>query len=272
MGSGTIHAQPDFSVSQNDQGGWRGSRSYYMSEATWDLDATRLQFARGTSIGTADPDAPAYYSFLTIESVTPSYEPGELVRLTVNYTGAGNFQYDSATESGINSAALPVYRLDCRLRDLSITKHPKFAALTDEQKFALTGIIEGRYQASTTYLKAQYLVGEELRDIKNASGDVIEFSGDAQTFCQKIAEGETTYLAPTVSWTESVEGNSGLNNNQLNTLGKISTPRGNPPKASGTRDWMLTDVSQQQQGDLYRTTIEWQLSEKGGHDSFLYSD
>jgi hypothetical protein len=35
---------------------------------------------------------------------------------------------------------------------------------------------------------------------------------------------------------------------------------------------MLTSASQSQAGELYRTTLEWSLSDEGKHDSFLYED
>ena len=38
-------------------------------------------------------------------------------------------------------------------------------------------------------------------------------------------------------------------------MGKIATPRGAPPEPTGTRDWMLTNVSQSQSGELYRTNL-----------------
>jgi hypothetical protein len=57
---------------------------------------------------------------------------------------------------------------------------------------------------------------------------------------------------------------------QLNKLGRISTPRGGPPTPTGSRNWMLTGASQEQRGDLYQTQLEWSLSEREGHDSFLY--
>jgi hypothetical protein len=33
---------------------------------------------------------------------------------------------------------------------------------------------------------------------------------------------------------------------------------------------MLTGAFQEQRGELYTTDLEWTLSEKGGHDEFLY--
>jgi hypothetical protein len=35
---------------------------------------------------------------------------------------------------------------------------------------------------------------------------------------------------------------------------------------------MLTSAFQEQRGDLFTTDLEWTLSEKGGHDAFLYEE
>jgi hypothetical protein len=61
---------------------------------------------------------------------------------------------------------------------------------------------------------------------------------------------------------------------QLNLLGKVSTPRGGPPTATGSRNWMLTGAGQEQKGTIdgaiYQTTIEWSLSDRDGWNDFLY--
>ena len=95
---------------------------------------------------------------------------------------------------------------------------------------------------------------------------------DALEFAKVIARGETTYLRPVITWTESTQGSDGLTPAQLNKLGKIATVRGDPPQPADTRDWMLTSAFQEQSGELITTDLEWTLSEKGGHDDFLYDE
>ncbi len=95
-------------------------------------------------------------------------------------------------------------------------------------------------------------------------------AADAKAFAARIQQGQTTYQKSVYTWQESTEGEDQLIAAQLNKLGLIATPRGTPPTPTGTRDWMLTGVSQSQTGELYRTNLEWTLSEEGGHDDFLY--
>jgi hypothetical protein len=95
-------------------------------------------------------------------------------------------------------------------------------------------------------------------------------SADAIAFATRIQQGQTTYQKSSYTWTESTEGADQLTEPQINKLGKIATPRGTPPEATSGRNWMLTNVSQSQSGELYRTNLEWTLSEEDGWDDFLY--
>jgi hypothetical protein len=96
-------------------------------------------------------------------------------------------------------------------------------------------------------------------------------AADAKSFAALIQQGQTTYERSQYTWTESTEGLGQLTAAQLNKLGLIATPRGTPPEAGGTRNWKLTSATQSQQGELYKTTLEWQLSDEGGFNSFLYA-
>jgi hypothetical protein len=153
--------------------------------------------------------------------------------------------------------------------------HPKWSPLSAEQKTALGHLITGTLvfdegQGKICSINAEAGSTEDFFDPFLPYDTII--TGDALEFAKVIARGETTYLRPVITWTESAQGTDGLTNAQLNKLGNISTPRGDPPEAAGTRDWMLTSAFQEQSGELFTTDPEWTLSEKGGHDDFLYAD
>jgi hypothetical protein len=95
-------------------------------------------------------------------------------------------------------------------------------------------------------------------------------SADANAFAVRIQQGQSTYEKATFTWAETTEGLDQLTPAQINKLGQISIPRGTPPEPAGVRDWMLTSATQSQAGELYRTALEWSLSDEGGHDDFLY--
>jgi hypothetical protein len=109
-------------------------------------------------------------------------------------------------------------------------------------------------------------------DEDKSNKDQLTAATDAVEFAIRIQQGQTTYQKSVYTWQESTEGEDQIVTQQLNNLGLIATPRGTPPTPTGLRNWMLTSVSQSQTGELYRTNIEWTLSDEGGHDDFLYED
>lgn len=270
LASGDVIPQPDFAVTRNENGGFEASRSYYMLKSTWDTTTLKNRFAVGAAITDADATIDDYYSFLSIRSITPQVEPGQHIKLVVNYTGHISGQFGGEGGGDLSLEALPTYRMEGRLRDLPFSNHPKWVALDDTQKFGLGGLIDGKFETTESGLFLYVRSGDDLLVVKNSLGEAIEFTGDGVEFAKRIAQGETTYQAPTLTWTERTQGNIGLNSAQIGKLGEISTPRGSPPTISGY-DWMLTSASQEQQGLLYQTTLEWTLSPPDGWDEFVYT-
>jgi hypothetical protein len=57
----------------------------------------------------------------------------------------------------------------------------------------------------------------------------------------------------------------------LNDVGKLKTPKGAPAVSDG-RDWRFTGLSVQENDHIFNITEEYQLSDIGGSDTFLYTD
>jgi hypothetical protein len=266
-----IYAQPGFSASRDDKGGWRGSAEFVVTTATWSQSYWRAQFSNGTSITTLDPTLDPFFSFLTVESQTVTRNEGGLVTVNVELTGSSEAQYN---EGDLSEGSLPTYRLEGRISEMSYADHPKWKALSEVEQIALGKLLSGDYlwgpdpfSDPDSPTNATYIQVGEVINILNP--DPIT-SADALEFAKRISKGDTSYMVPTITYTESTQGSDPMTAAQLNKLGKISTPRGNAPAVSGDRDWMLTSASQEQRGELYQTTIEWTLSEREGWDTFLY--
>jgi len=271
--AGDVVPQMGFSPTQNQNGGWQASRDYYMLASTWEGATVQNRFSRGTPITTADPSVSSVYGFLTIESKVASYEDSGTVRLTVNYTGSASAQFGGDGGGDLTLEALPVYRMEGRLRELPFSQHPKWKVLPDSQKYALGLLVDGhviRDSQDTSYVGI--IVDEDGLFLRTSdvNDNDIQLTGDALEFADRIGEGQSTWEAPTLTWTETTQGNQGLTPPQIGKLGEISTPRGNPPTIPGY-NWMLTGASQEQKGELYQTTLEWTLSPPDGHDAFLYT-
>jgi hypothetical protein len=266
-----IYAQPGFSASRDDKGGWRGSAEFVVTAATWSQSYWRAQFSNGTSITTLDPTLDPFFSFLTVESQTVTRNEGGLVTVVVELTGSSEAQYN---EGDLSEGSLPTYRLEGRISEMPIAEHPKWKNLTSDEKWALGNFISGDFVAASDFSSVgtheEYDYRLTYYPAIDNNGSPITFSADAVEFIKIIAGGDTSYMVPTITYTESTQGSDPMTAAQLNKLGKISTPRGNAPAVSGDRDWMLTSASQEQRGELYQTTIEWTLSEREGWDTFLY--
>lgn len=262
FGIGEISPQPGFNARQSEQGGWVASHEFAIRAA--DFDDAQSSFVKGTLLSDLDPSIPdPFDTFLRISDVELSRVEGDLIFFRVTATGSGVNQYDEDT---LGTGALPTYTLTGQLSDVPFSKHRKWQAMTPLEKTLLGRLIDGSlwYDIENNIL---YRTDED-----KPNKDQLTAATDAVEFAIRIQQGQTTYQKSVYTWQESTEGEDELIPQQLNKLGLIATPRGTPPTPTGTRNWMLTSVSQSQTGELYRTNIEWTLSDEGGHDDFLYED
>lgn len=268
-----IYPQPGFSASFSPEGGWTGVHSFMVSRQAWNSGFIRAMFAPGTQIGTLDPGIPPSFSFLRVVDCNPVFGEGDLATISVNFAGSASSQFES---EDLAPDALPTYRLTGQLQEAPFSEHPKWIALTQKEKDGL-----GFLQSGAGYELRRGAPPDLVERTSDGGGEYVSpkldqnfqpytFEGDALEFANLIVVGSSTYLRPSSTWTETTQGTSPLTSQQINKLGHISNPRGNPPEPNGGRDWMLTGISDETYGELHSTAIEWTLSERGGFNAFLY--
>jgi|11BtaG_2_1085332.scaffolds.fasta_scaffold00357_6 hypothetical protein len=293
LNAGDIIPQMGFAPTQNQNGGWTASRSYYMLAETWESEATQIRFKRGESIQVADPSVDSVYSFLAIESKSASYEDSGTVLVAVNYTGVSGTAFGGENGDELSLEALPTYRLDGRLRDMPITEHPKWREMDSEDgsninsSWALEKVLNGEAELRWDLLAAgnwledeggRYFVELKAAPLFSDEEEDVEWEEDglAHGWATIIHRGITTYLSPTLTWTETTQSNIPMTGQEIKKLGQVELQgliRGNPPVVGeriGEYEWLMTSATQDQRGELYQTTIEWSLSEKGGWNRRLY--
>lgn len=262
-----IYPQPDFVAEQDQNGAWTARQSYIVTKTTWQSAEWRNKFAVGTQITVINPTLADFYSFLRIASSSFTEEGGDIVTINVDFAGTSWSQFD---DEQLSEESPPTYRLEGRIGESPLSDHPKWKQLADTEKSPLQLLLNDElvWFYDDVFNNAWILAKRSGDDL--VATNYVLASEDAITFANMIAGGIKTYVAPTITWTETTSGNSPMTSQQLNKLGKISTPRGNPPDAAGTRNWMLTSASQEQRGTLYQTQLEWTMSEDEGWNSFLY--
>jgi hypothetical protein len=266
--SSDVLPQPGFTATRQENGGYIGRHSFAVLRTAWGGSGVTGRFTKGTPITSLDPDLSFSWSFLKVVEAEIVSEEGDITIVSVTLSGAQGASYGEGGE-----APDPTYRLSGQIQDAPLSIHPKWAPLSEIFRWALGELINGNLRPSKEFTQVGTYDEEGFFTPKKDTSRVpITLTGDAIEFCKIIARGETTYLRPVITWTESAQGTDGLTNAQLNKLGNISTPRGSPPEAAGTRDWMLTSAFQEQNGEMFTTDLEWTLSEKGGHDTFLYEE
>ena len=266
-----IYRQPGLSIGINEKGQIEGSGEYIISKDQ--LNSITAKIYPGAYATTIDDNIPTWASELRVLSHDISVDEGGIATIKVAFVAPSGNQYDSTFPDVTQNQ--PTYRLEGRLSEKSLTEHPKFLALAKDQQTALKELISGNIiWSQDPFVPTEYNLFYPRKEDGSQNVFYITLAGDSIDFADFIAGGRTTYVAPTITWTETAEGSSPMTSAQLNKLGKISMPRGDPPEPSGTRDWMLTGAGQEQRGTtsgaIYQTTVEWTLSEKEGWDAFLY--
>jgi hypothetical protein len=251
--------QPGLQISRSESGGFSATHEIIIKAE--DFANLAPNFVRGTPLVDIDPTIPPPFDeFLTVDTISFTRTDGDLYVFNITATGApAQFEADELTP-GVE----PTYALTGQLQDIPFSMHPKWKALGDGDKYLLGRLLNNdlTYDIASQTL---YYNEDSPREFYEQLSDP-----NAMEFAARIQQGQSTYQKSGYTWNEATEGADQLTPQQINTLGKISTPRGNPPEATEDRNWMLTSVSQSQSGELYRTTLEWTLSEEGGWDDFLY--
>lgn len=265
--------QPDFTASQNEHGGWTAKQTFIAQFGSMDSLAVRNIFTNGKRATELDPKREAIFSFLRLVSVKEVGQvQGGWTAYQAEFTGFYTATYDNETGE---ETQYPTYSLRGTLEDAPFCEHPKWIALTDDQRNRLGQLLSDRvsFQTSTGMYGIFDEDGKFYRYWTTEAGVWDVATGDEFEFAKRITEGKTTYRRGSFEWTKRWEGSAGLTAAQLNSLSRVIAPPGNPPTPNGGRDWMLAGANQEQTGPddgyRFRNEVVFSLSERGGHDAFL---
>lgn len=270
--------QADFEASVDDNGLWTGSQSFIIQKGLLDDPSVRMEFGIGRPITELDPHADSVWNFLRIRRIQPSTEVGGWTRVYVHLQG---FSVGSA-EAGqggqpADDEVFVTYSMRGETSDAPLVDHPKFKALPISDQILLGRLAEGFYTWGISNPDAD--IGDwvfELQYTDGREGDAEELTNNADTrqFANRIASGMTTYRRGGFTWAKRWSSKTPLTSTQLNLLGKISNPPGPAPSPGNGRTYLLVSAGFEMAGNeavdpTYTNEIVFELSDNGGHDTFL---
>ena len=263
--SSTFIPAADFSAQQSDKGLWEGSQTFSIARSAWDFFTGSTTLIVGTPATAFDSNLPSFWSFLTLQRVETENVTGGFAKVRIFYTGYYSFNQNVDPEAGVPTT----YNLAGTLEEVPLMEHPKVTALADIEITQLEQIVEGNLSWDGTNVLTKDNDGEFTKSAKVQNITTT----DGQAFAALLVNGEATYKRPSFSWTKTYESTDALPAADMNDLGHISVPDGDPPTPNGSRDWMMVSADQTQTAStepVYSIQISWLLSEREGWNSDLY--
>ena len=167
----------------------------------------------------------------------PNFPRMAIDRATYRFTDGGAFALVTYVYAGVLSRLPePTFELNGALSQEPIQTHPDFATLA------------GTPQAP-------------------ANGAIFDEDGAFATFGPGPLAGATSYLAPGAEWSRI---SFSFQRPNLNNLGKIGSPPGNPPTLAG-HDWLVGPPNAMKRGGVWQLREPWILSGPNGWSPLVYS-
>ncbi len=266
-------ARPDFSARRDGKGGWTGSNSFSMLRETWE-NYGRGAFVKGTPITDLYTELNDYWSFLVLNEVEVSNEPGAITIVRCDWVG---FLEDDEDEE-------QVFTLSGTRVERSILFHPMFQkevidneAVDATDKPLVAAVYAGTFVADLA--KQNTFNDYHLRNTVDASIGKNTTQPEVIKWIRCILEqGIKTFKAPTVQWTVETASISGWKDEDLDYLGIVqydrdNRPPGNPPMPRfGKWEWMKISMNQTTTDGKTRQSQTWELVPPGGGHRFLPPD
>jgi len=262
---------PDFQAQQSKEGGWKATQSFQILRETLDDLTFQSEFTIGRLIGDLSPEIETYWEFLGLASIQRvRHAPGGYTIISAEFAGfAGATSTFDPSDPDPPPDPVPTFTLRSAVGERDILLHPKVIALAaPRDKQILKLCKEGKYVDNDGDISTHH-IDEEGNEIFRPI-PVQPTAGDAADFAVLIANGLHSYKFPTAIWQKTWDSTEAIKPAEINNVGLIDVPDGNPPAIDGNRDWMLTDATQEQSGLKFRNSKEWELSDRGGWDELLY--
>jgi len=226
----------EMTLVRDQKGFWSGTQVYHCAK---DRLATLVP-----ATGTPHPD----YEWMSAEGLRVSGEEGGWLKLEVDYTGL------IVTETGDPEADNPPsYVLDLSLSEEPLETHPRYVTLTDDD---VQEVVSQAKNPKTD---------EDGKPVPPSTGGWDPLKVELY---DNIRRGFDAYRDPKVTWTKEWASTSQPDN--LNNIGEIFTPDGDPPTPAAGRNWLFAGLQSRRRGQVYENSLIAELSGRGGWHTGVY--
>lgn len=229
--------QPGATINVDAEGKWSGTLTFL---AKRDGLASYIP-----AIGTPHPD----FSFMVLSGIAVTVNEGDVAEVVCNFAGT-----DERNRS--KAKGTTVYTLGVATSEEPLLSHNRYQNLPDDEREALRNIAAGKEEDGH---------GNSFRSVVDSEIGL--------EILKRFDRGQTSYLAPKITWRQSWVQDTKLTNSELNDIGNVTDPEGDPPTLGQGRNWLCTGITQTQESQkAFRIEIEWMASDRGGWDDKVYSD
>ncbi len=241
--------QSGFALTYSDNGGVEATHDFIIRNADIGNPAIKAAFARGVAWETVFSNCPAIYGKLTLKKADPQDRGDGFTIFRVTFTG---YEFATPGSSSGEEQEQATAVIEGQLEAVPLTTHPKFVALSDDEKSTLGKLITGEWTWIKDPFDSEYKVAVNTGDgayyIRPTADQLV--SDDSRSFAIIISRGDTTYESAGYTYSYITESEMPFTASQLAKVGKIVTnPLGNPTKPEGVWTWLYSGVNQSQSGD-----------------------
>tara|TARA_R100001163_G_C5048454_1_gene185490 strand:- start:608 stop:1477 length:870 start_codon:yes stop_codon:yes gene_type:complete len=254
----------DFDINSSTTGAFTATQAFtcrYTDHASAEI---RNKLKKGTRLIDLNPEIPAVYDFITLESYRVVHQAGGITKITASFAGAS--EDDSGFGGGEERSTSTSFR--GTLTQKPIIEHPQYLkdlndnGIEDEAINAIADFFNG---AAELDVNGQDRIFRKKSNQWKKAGEVN--APNVVRWIDMIAAGRKYYEGQSLEWEVTQTNKGGLQDDDLDDFGLlIEEPPRNPPEPNWKTDtrgwWQFTDVSEDNDENLSVFTRTYTLRDE----------
>lgn len=240
---------PDFTAGVDIGGKWTGSQTFTCRKFDFGNASIQAKIQVGTSATVLYPELPTEWEFLYVSSWRHEHQPGGITKVFVEYSGSSEDSPDPREPEEKEES----YSMAGSLTEIDILGHPYFADISLTEREPLVALVRGTG-------RRDYADPNNIIVTDNNTGETVGFAiwseKGLKLYDLIFNQGKTTYLASQIEWTVQKSNRAGISDENLQLLGFIDTPEGNPPTFTD-RNWLFSSATQSRTNANPKSTKTW---------------